>query len=131
MNETDRILIGHPTGFAFYRDHWRARKILIGVFDANVRTNYYYDGPFDQLPENFVLGDSLRNAITDAAPHLAGKADRFGAFHGSTNRYLIGPYLHYSRADELLVVHACAEKRKLAAAWYYACFTRDRHQRRR
>jgi hypothetical protein len=131
MNETDRILIGHRTGFAFYRDHRRERKILIGVFDTNVRTNHYYDGPFDQLPENFVLGDSLRNAITDAAPHLGGKVDRFGAFHGSTNRYLIGPYLHYSRADELLVVHACAEKRKLSAAWYYACFTRERHQRKR
>jgi hypothetical protein len=131
VNETDRILIGHRTGFAFYRDHRRERKILIGVFDNNVRSNSYYDGPFDQLPENFVLGDSLRNAIIDAEPHLAAKVDRFGVFHGSTNRYLIGPYLHYGRADELLAVHACAEKRKRSAAWYYACFTPDRRQTRR
>jgi hypothetical protein len=124
----DRILIGHRTGFAFYRDHQRERKILIGVFAPNVRSNSYYDGPFDQLPENFIAGESLRSAIIEARPSLAGKLDRFGGFHGSTNRYLIGPYLSYSREDELLVFHACAEKKKLSAGSYYACFARDRHQ---
>lgn len=126
VNGTDRILIGRRTGFAFYRDHRRERKILIGVFNANVRSNSYYDGPFDQLPENFIIGESLRSAIIDAEPNLSGKIDRLGSFHGSANRYLIGPYLHYNRTDELLVFHACADKRKLSAAWYYACFTRDR-----
>jgi hypothetical protein len=129
-NGSDRILIGHRTGFAFYRDHRRERKILIGVFDGNVRSNSYYDGPFDQLPENFIVGESLRSAIIEAQPDLAGKIDRFGSFHGSTNRYLIDPYLTYSRADELLVFHVCAEKKKLFAGSYYAGFTRDRYQTR-
>ena len=48
---TDRIVVGKRTGFAFYRDHKRDRKILIGVFESNARVNSYYDGPFDQLPD--------------------------------------------------------------------------------
>ena len=51
---TDRILIGKRTGFAYYRDHRLNRKILIGVFEGNSRTNSYFDGPFDQLPDDFI-----------------------------------------------------------------------------
>jgi hypothetical protein len=122
---TDRILIGRRTGFAFYRDHRRARKILIGVFGDNVGLNNYYDGPFDQLPENFIEGESLRSAMIEAKPDLAGKIDRFGGFLGSTNRYLIAPYLNYSRQSELLVFHTCADEKKLSATSYYACFIKD------
>src|SRR5262249_16255702 len=51
---SDRILIGRRTGFAFYRDRLVDRKILIGVYEGNSRINNYFDGPFDQLPENFI-----------------------------------------------------------------------------
>lgn len=67
---TDRILIGKRTGFAFYRDHHLDRKILIGVYEGNMRANTYFDGPFDQLPDAFVKGDTLRNAILDVEPKL-------------------------------------------------------------
>jgi hypothetical protein len=30
----DRILVGKRTGFAFYKDHHRNRKILIGAFEG-------------------------------------------------------------------------------------------------
>ena len=53
---SDRILIGRRTGFAFYRDHRLDRKIMIGAFESNARLNTYFDGPFDQLPENFIEG---------------------------------------------------------------------------
>src|SRR5262249_17525618 len=56
--DIDRILIGKRTGFAFYRDHKLERKILIGVFEGNSRINNYFDGPFDQLPDNFLEGES-------------------------------------------------------------------------
>ena len=52
-----RILIGKRTGFAVYRDQRRDRKILIGVFHDNVAANNYLDGPFDQMPDNFIEGD--------------------------------------------------------------------------
>ena len=72
------ILVGKRTGFAYYRDHRLERKILIGVFEQNVRLNNYFDGPFDQLPDNFIEGDTLRQAIIDSDPGLKGKIDRLG-----------------------------------------------------
>jgi len=119
---TDRILIGRRTGFAYYRDHKLDRKILIGVFEANSRVNNYFDGPFDQLPDNFIEGEALRDAILAVEPKLAGKIDRFGISPGGADRYLIGPYRHYRSEDELLVFHTCATDRRLPAARYYECF---------
>ena len=70
---TDRILIGKRTGFAFYRDHLRDRKIMIGGYEGNMVTNSYFDGPFDQLPDNFIEGDTLRDAIIMAEPEMKGQ----------------------------------------------------------
>ncbi|MGZ8388713.1 MAG: hypothetical protein ACXW3R_11415 [Rhodoplanes sp.] len=65
---TDRIIIGKRTGYAFYRDQRRPRKILIGVFFTNSRVNNYFDGPFDQLPDNFIEGDAFRTMLLKAEP---------------------------------------------------------------
>ena len=119
---TDRILIGKRTGFAFYRDHKLNRKILIGVYEGNVRVNSYYDGPFDQLPDNFIEGESLRNAILDVAPYLKGRIDRFGSSFDGETRYMIAPYLQYAVEDDLLVFHRCAESKRVPAAQYPLCF---------
>lgn len=115
-----RILVGRRTGFAFYRDHRLDRKILIGAFAANVRLNTYYDGPFDQLPENFIQGEALRDAITDSDPKAKGRIGRLGHYPGG-NRYVIGPYMHYERLADLRRVDDCATKRLRHPA-YYRCF---------
>ena len=119
---TDRILIGKRTGFAFYRDHKLERKILIGVFEGNARVNNYFDGPFDQLPDNFLQGDTLRSAILEVDPTLKGRIDRFGASPDGQTRFMISPYLHYRDEEELAIFHNCAENKDLAADLYYACF---------
>jgi hypothetical protein len=119
---TDRIVIGKRTGFAFYRDHKRDRKILIGVFESNARVNSYYDGPFDQLPDNFIEGEALRSAILATEPELAGKIDRFGGEPTGTSRFMIAPYLHYRSEDQLQIFHTCAESKQVPADSYYACF---------
>jgi hypothetical protein len=122
---TDRILIGKRTGFAFYRDHKLDRKILIGVFEGNSRVNNYFDGPFDQLPDNFIEGETLRDAIIAVEPRLAGKIDRYGITPGSSSRYMIGPYRHYRTEEDLMVFHSCATDKRVATAGYYACFVFD------
>jgi hypothetical protein len=122
---TDRILIGKRTGFAFYRDHRLDRKILIGVFEGNARVNSYFDGPFDQLPDNFIQGDTLRSAILEVEPRLAGQIDRYGSSPDGYSRYMIAPYLHYRTEDELAIFHTCAESKKIPADLYYACFLVD------
>jgi hypothetical protein len=122
---TDRITIGRRTGFAFYRDHRLDRKILIGVFEGNARVNNYFDGPFDQLPDNFIEGESLRSAILDVEPSLKGKIDRFGAEPNGESRFMISPYLHYREEEELTVFHQCADNKDLPPDLYYACFLID------
>jgi hypothetical protein len=122
---TDRILIGKRTGFAFYRDHKLDRKILIGVFEGNARVNNYFDGPFDQLPDNFIEGDTLRDIIIEVEPNLKGKIDRLGGSASGADRFLISPYMFYRQETELLAFERCATSSKIGADLYYACFVVD------
>ena len=45
-----------------------------------MRLNDYFDGPFDQLPDNVLEGDTLRRIILELEPGLKGQIDRFGGF---------------------------------------------------
>jgi hypothetical protein len=119
---SDRILVGKRTGFAYYRDHRLDRRILIGVFERNVRLNNYFDGPFDQLPDNFIEGETLRLAIIDSEPMARGKIDRLGYFANGEERYAISPYMEYRTENDLLLVHRCATDRRVPAVAYYRCF---------
>src|SRR5438045_6988469 len=119
---TDRILIGKRTGFAFYRDHRLDRKIMIGAYEGNMRLNNYFDGPFDQLPDNFIEGEDLRDAILAVEPALAGKIDRVGGAPDGSGRYLIGPYLYYRTEEQFRPFHDCATSRRRADDSYYRCF---------
>ena len=119
---TSRILIGKRTGFAFYQDHLLKRKLLVGVFEGNARVNNYFDGPFDQLPDNFIDGEALREAILEVEPSLAGKIDRVGGAPDGSGRYLIGPYVYYRTEADLQSFHACADSRRRTDDTYYSCF---------
>jgi len=107
------------------RQHGFDRKILIGVFEQNVRLNNYFDGPFDQLPDNFIEGETLRQAIIDSDPAVKGKIDRLGYFQTDDSRYAISPYMQYRSENDLLQVHRCATDRRVPAAAYYRCFVMD------
>jgi hypothetical protein len=115
-----RILIGARTAFALYRDDRRNRKILIGVNDANVAANNYFDGPFDQMPDNFIAGDSFRQAVLAAEPDLKGNIDRYGALSDSA-RVVIAPYMQYRRPADLAIFRACTTSKRVAPASYYRC----------
>lgn len=116
-----RILIGKRTGFAVYRDQQHDRKILIGVFHDNVAANNYLDGPFDQMPDNFIVGDSFRDAILAIAPDLKGKINRYGSFDDGA-RFAIAPYMEYRNPRELAVFDRCATDRRIPPAQHEACF---------
>jgi hypothetical protein len=117
----DRILVGKRTGFAFYRDHRLNRKILIGAYQGNMRANNYFDGPFDQLPDNFLEGEALRDAILAVRPQLKGEIDRFGASPDGSIRFNIGPYVPYNELTDLDQIDACARKKQQQPD-YYRCF---------
>jgi hypothetical protein len=117
-----RITIGKRTGFAFYQDKNIDRRILIGVYADNSSVNNWLDGPFDQLPDNFIKDDTLRNALVEMVPELAGRIDRYGAWDDGESRYLIGPYLYYMDTRELASFDDCAVSPQMATRFYYACF---------
>ncbi len=116
-----RILIGKRTGFAVYRDQRRDRKILIGVYQGNVAANNYLDGPFDQMPDNFIEGDSFRQAILAVEPHLKGQINRYGSFADGA-RVAVAPYMEYRSPKDLAIFDRCATSRRIPAQWYAACF---------
>jgi hypothetical protein len=118
---TDRILIGKRTGFAFYRDLLRDRKILIGAYKPNMLTNTWFDGPFDQLPDNFIQGEALRDALIANSPDLKGRIDRFGGLPGGGERMAVDPYLPYRSVSDLYVFDRCATERQHSPT-YYLCF---------
>jgi hypothetical protein len=122
MAGADRLLIGRRTGFAFYRDHHLDRKILIGAYEGNSRINNYFDGPFDQLPENFIAGEELREAIVAADPSAKGEIDRLGNYVQEEGRYLIHPYMLYHRQSDLRAINACAIRAVARPDVYYRCF---------
>jgi hypothetical protein len=116
-----RILIGKRTGFAVYRDQRRGRKILIGVFHDNVTANNYLDGPFDQMPDNFIEGDSFKNAIIAAEPDLKGQINQYGSFAEGA-RIAVEPYMEYRSPKDLAIFDRCATSRRIPANWYEGCF---------
>ena len=126
--KAERILVGKRTGFAFYRDHRLNRKIMIGAFEGNMRANNYFDGPFDQLPDNFIEGETLREAILSVRPQLKGEIDRFGSAPDGSIRFMIGPYLPYREVSDLDPIHACAVKKQKQPD-YYRCFVTDDESR--
>ena len=60
------VSVGERSEFVFYTDSLNRRKILIGVNRINVADNTWYDGPFDQMPDNYV-----RAGLTDMRTFLA------------------------------------------------------------
>jgi hypothetical protein len=104
------LLLGRRTGFVFVEDPNRPRKLLVAVYGPNVDVNNYLDGPFDQLPDNFLKGDELRRAILLAQPDEDQSIDRLGIHPDADYRVSIDPYLQYYSLQELAPIAACATK---------------------
>jgi len=116
------IQIGGRSGFAFFKDKFLGRLILVGVYEGNSMVNNYFDGPFDQLPDNFIKGDQLQKALIDESPELAGQIDRYGNTDAGKSRVLVAPYMYFSHESDLVVFSDCAKKADKDRTAYYACF---------
>ncbi len=121
LPEAQDIFIGRRTGFAYFRDARKGRKILIGVHQSNVSQNTYFDGPFDQLPDNFLDRDVFRKALKRSFPGIPDSIDDFGNFEGGEGRVLINPYKTYGVSADLVGISDCAAAAKEDGP-YYSCF---------
>jgi hypothetical protein len=109
------IHTGRRTGFVFWTDAAHAgRKILSGVREASVRRNDYYDGPFDQLADNYAAQVPLRQYLEEAWPSLKGEIDLYGYYTAGPDkgdRVALTGYLIHTTLEE-----AVAYTQKAAAA---------------
>lgn len=126
----DRLLVGRRSGFAFYEDTAASRKVLVGVDARNRDRNNYYDGPFDQLADNFIRDDSFKRHLEAAYPDLKDRitdhaiyADEQG--QPTLTRFALQPYFIYDSFAQLTAeVERCRQAEDTAAT--VACLTFDR-----
>lgn len=118
---SNQVSIGRRTGFAWYQDRYLDRRILVGVRAYETSLNTFFDGPFDQLPDNFLEGDVLRRALLELSPEVEGQIDRFGNSRDLSGRMLVDPYLLYDDQSEFTVLDQCAAA-AVDPATYYPCF---------
>jgi hypothetical protein len=106
------VVVGRRTSFAFFLDPTQDRKLLVGVYEPNINVNSYLDGPFDQLPDNFLKGNELRRALLLARPGLdPSSIDRLGIYPDNREfREEIAPYGEYLNLPELAPVEECATR---------------------
>lgn len=117
-----QIEIGLRTGFAYYKDRYLDRWILVGVRRQNSEVNNFFDGPFDQLPDNFIKGNALQDALLTLSPELRGQMDRWGNSLDLEGRMLVDPYVYYSEESELEAYDQCAARAPTKQE-FYPCFS--------
>ena len=100
------VSLGRRSGFCFWTDPARAgRKVLSAVREASIQRNDYFDGPFDQLADNYAAQVPLRATIEDAFPSLKGQIDLYGYFTSGPDRgqrVALTSYLGYATSAEAL-----------------------------
>jgi len=124
----DEIEFGDRTGFAFYPDYANNRKILVGIYGPNVMANNWYDGPFDQLLDNYVyLGQvEIKKYMEESYPSAVGRLDDYGNYLDNETRLAIGTYSIYFYKDELVdVIYSCEDSE--TDSEFYDCITAENH----
>jgi len=121
------VAVGRKSGFAFYIDRPNQnRKILMGIFIENVKQNNYYDGPFDQLADNYIDENSkLSEYIQLAYPYTRNRVDRYGKFIGMAgSRVAITPYASFDRIEELTEIVDWCRYNEVGIE-FYSCIAYD------
>jgi hypothetical protein len=122
------VIFGDRTEFAFYLDRAHDRKILIGVDGFNVMEDNYYDGPFDQMPDNLVRSGrlNLQQYLEKAYPDTKGQIDQYGNYLNWYGvRVAVTPYLNYFSRDDVLNVARTCTADALPQSRFYACLTQQ------
>ncbi len=105
-----RVVMGNRTEFMFYNDSLLSRKVLIGVSGWNVNHNNWYDGPFDQLPDNYVKAGkiNMRKYIVADIGIDSAAIDQYGRY-GPAHRVPVAPYTVYYSDLEMDFAQICLQ----------------------
>lgn len=125
------IVVGQLSGFAFYQEPGMDRKVFFGVDEHNVTRNSYYDGPFDQLADNFIDPAVFERQVLSVFPSLEGKMKGRGDFvdeegNRISSRVLISPYISYDELRDIWVhIAACQQAHTEDQHALTSCITLD------
>ena len=100
----DDLLVGRKSGFAFWVDEAHDnRKVLLAIRGQSAIRNDYYDGPFDQLADNYVDVTNVSDYMVRAAPSLKDRIDKYGYYtnRDRPSRVSISPYYVYFSENAL------------------------------
>lgn len=123
------VVIGYRSGFAFYHDKEYNRRLLIGVRQENVRRNNYYDGPFDQLADNWLAATKFQEYATRVYPKIHINARGFfldDAGERTGNRLAVQAYMQYRSLPQLAWLMWHCENNE---EYFLGCLTRDPNTR--
>jgi len=98
----DHLLLHPASGFVFFDDRVLRRRLLVGVDRAQVLANTWLDGPFDQLPDNFLAQTAFAELAVRAFPALRGRINRRGEYNDMPARIALLNYRIYASAAALL-----------------------------
>ena len=118
------IIRDRLSGFVFYIDSAADnRKILIAIRAQNARRNNYWDGPFDQLADNYI-DDRFAELVQHTYPYTKDRINSHGIFTDvKMSRIAISPYYEYFSREKLMeTIESC---RKQPADELLPCLTYD------
>ena len=98
------LLVGRRSGFAFLVDEAHdERKVFVAVRGENATVNNYYDGPFDQLADNYVDETNISEYLQLSVPSLRGRIDKYGYYtdREGSSRVAVSPYYVYFSVSAL------------------------------
>jgi hypothetical protein len=120
------LVIGRRTRFAFYVDQPNNRWVLVGVDRRNSLENTWYDGPFDQLPNEAIAGKppGLRKYFERVYPGVRGQIDDYGRYRLLPDSDVaVMPWTLYDNVKDLAFIEKC--KQTLTGPAFYGCITPD------
>ncbi len=93
----------HETRTDFVFEITPQRKLLVGVKQSHVRANDAYDGPFDQLADNYAEASGRQALLEKAVPECAGRIDAWGNYRDTEKPQRVGlvPYFIYPNLQEM------------------------------
>lgn len=121
-----KLIRGNRTDLVFFHDVENKRKLLVGAKGENVLANNWYDGPFDQMPDNYVKTGKINYDDVVRAYYATGRVDEYLGYTDNPGaRIAVAPYTVYFSPDDFSFIGNCmvADKNMPDLGEKYACMT--------
>ncbi len=123
-----KLVRGDRTDLVFFFDKENNRKLLVGAKGENVLANNWYDGPFDQMPDNYVKTGKINYSDVVRAYYADGRVDEYlGYVDSPGTRIAVAPYTVYFDANYFVFAGDCQTAFASNMGSLYSCLTRQQY----